>query len=385
VQLRPLYAKMRYLNRWSATACVLCALALVATGGGLRARPQGTSGVKLPSEPSTLSLALTTTAGGLAQNVAVSAPDSDPVPASPRAVRVGAVASIAADATGTPTPNTEMPKPVLPDSLWRHPGMCAAETSRDAQEARIRYLASFVPIIAWHTTVYAAPDVPSHAVESVRSYLEPLHQLVNSQLGLESEPPPIYLYPTAEAVRAHSCTSKTAVAYYDGAIHVAAEIAELRSSLRHEYAHHVLVSNGIGGPMWFQEGTAMAVGHDCPLQAWQLWRDHPISLDQMVIGLPRPSTLEATTIFNAQACVMQEFLERLCSTLEGCGTRELANALISGRASPKTLFSWAITQRGGDLIRTTGLPLWDDYAQRGDFAPATKAALLRRAGVGPPP
>jgi hypothetical protein len=58
---------------------------------------------------------------------------------------------------------------------------------------------------------------------------------------------------------------------------------------------------------------------------------------------------------------------------------ELTAALKSGRATPATLFDWAVWQRGSDLVHTSRLPLWDDYVARGDFAPATLDALLARA------
>jgi hypothetical protein len=263
--------------------------------------------------------------------------------------------------------------------------MCAEGASVEVEEARAHYLGTFVPTAAWHTTIYADPQASPQAVEGVRSRLELIHEISAAQIGLDSEPPPIYVYPSVEKVRAYSCTSKIAVSYYDGAIHLAADDPALESSLRHEYAHHVLVSSGITGPMWFQEGVAMAFGRDCPSDAWQLWRGHQFDPRQMTSGFPHTASLEAATEFNAQACIMTEFLERLCLTLQGCGTNELAHALASGEATPETLFDWAISRRGGDLFRTTNRSLWDDYAERGDFAPPSKAALLHRAGVGPGP
>jgi len=82
--------------------------------------------------------------------------------------------------------------------------------------------------------------------------------------------------------------------------------------------------------------------------------------------------------FYVHAYVMTEFLERLCLARSRCGLPELADALMSKRATPETLFAWAISTRGSDLSRTTPLPLWDDYAARGNFAPATLQALVNR-------
>jgi hypothetical protein len=289
----------------------------------------------------------------------------------------------AAGPVGDPIPprhaTVKQTQPKLP---WPHSGRCAASASVEVEEGRARYRGTFISTPAWHTTIYVAPGAPPSAVESVRSRLERIHELSVSQLGLDSEPPLIYVYPSVEEVRAHSCTSKIAVSYYDGAIHLAADDTELESSLRHEYAHHVLVSNGIAGPMWFQEGAAMAFGRDCPTGAWKLWRAHRFDPKQMISALPPAASLATVTEFNAQACIMMEFLERLCLTLRGCGTTELTHALDSGEATPDTLFNWAISRRGADLFRTSPLRMWDDYAERGDFAPATKAALLQRAGLG---
>jgi hypothetical protein len=65
--------------------------------------------------------------------------------------------------------------------------------------------------------------------------------------------------------------------------------------------------------------------------------------------------------------------------------QELVVALASGQANPETLFRWAISRRGSDLFRMTNLPLWDDYVERGDFAPPTEAELLKRTSIGSPP
>lgn len=367
----------RYLDRGTVSVGLLCLVLLVVGSAWWRARSRAAAVViRAPREASALAIARTVVAKPGSANAA--AP-----PASPSS-RIHASASVATAGVST-SPRGPALEPARPDLPWRHPGTCAEGTSIEVEKARARYLSTFIATAAWHTTIHADPLASPQAVEGVRSRLELIHELSVPRLGLDSEPPPIYVYPSVEQVRAYSCTSKIAVSYYDGAIHLAANDETLESSLRHEYAHHVLVSSGITGPMWFQEGAAMAFGGDCPNNAWQLWREHRFDSKEMVSGFPRSASLETAAEFNAQACIMMEFLERLCLARPGCGMHELANALTSGEATPYTLFNWAISRRGADLFRTTSLPLWDDYAERGDFASPTKATLLQRAGVGSAP
>jgi hypothetical protein len=271
--------------------------------------------------------------------------------------------------------------------------MCA-DASTERSIARADYLGAFVRHPAWRTSLSAHHAVPGWALRAVRESLERVHSSVTKALGLDCEPPGIFMYPTIDALRAHSCAGRSAVAYYDGAIHLALlepagdgspsprtsipGLQHLSESLKHEYVHHVLLSNDIGKPIWFQEGAAMQLAHDMPQGYWSIWRKHPIQLRQMVDGFSGSNAAPDPVVFYAQSYVMTEFLERLCLKLHRCGLQELTAALKTGRATPVTLFDWAISQRGSDLVRTSRLPLWDDYAQLGDFAPATKHALLHR-------
>jgi hypothetical protein len=135
--------------------------------------------------------------------------------------------------------------------------------------------------------------MPTAPIAAIRNNLERIHGFATSKLGLSAEPPGIYLYPSVETLRDHSCASTGAVAYYDGAIHVAVtEIGdqwELRHNLRHEYAHHLLVSNGIGRPIWLQEGAAMDIADEPLRQSHQLWRQNPLPMQQMVVVYTRDS------------------------------------------------------------------------------------------------
>jgi len=267
------------------------------------------------------------------------------------------------------------------DVPWLHPGTCFDHADpRPARRAR--YLATFVPERVWQTTVYVHPDVPSDTLDSIRHGLERTHEFATRRLNLSSDPPAIYVYPTVDALRQYSCTGAHAVAYYDGAIHlalVAGARSELLTSLRHEYVHHVLVSNGIRGPIWFQEGAAMTFAGDRPANYWSTWRENPIRIERMVSTFPSTESKASAEIFYAQAFVMMEFLERLCLARTECGLAELAAALASERVTPERLFDWASEERSRDLAHTSAPSIWNDYAARGDFSPKTLQALLDRA------
>jgi hypothetical protein len=267
-------------------------------------------------------------------------------------------------------------------SRWHAPSCGDADAAKVA-EARGRYLSTFRGVTE---TLRAHADSAEADVEVVRQQIERLQMAADSRLGIAAPLPATYLYPTVEALREHSCTSQRALAYYDGAIHLAREgrfDGGLRASLSHEYAHHVLVSHGVTGPFWLQEGTAMAFASDVPGGYWSSWRKSPLPLADMVDGPARGSSPHVTTAFHAQAAIMIELLERLCLNRSGCNTAELVAALESSAATPESLFAWALARRGSDLFRSTRLSLWDDYVQHGDFPPATKEALLARTKIVP--
>jgi len=272
--------------------------------------------------------------------------------------------------------------------IWRRPGQCAeADDGRDAERAK--YLATFKPTPVGRTTIYAHPDAPPSASLAIALQLPGVHRRTTDKLWLSADPPSkVFLYGNVEALQAHSCVGPPSVAYYDGAIHVALdkrlashrEMQErwLSKSLEHEYVHHVLISNDVFEPIWFQEGAAMMLARDSPPNFVQVARLHPIRLHEMVSARPTQGSAEEARLFYAQSYLMIEFLERLCLNRIGCGSGELVAALKSGRATPETLFDWAVSERAADLVHTSRLPLWDDYFERGDFAPATQQALLTR-------
>jgi hypothetical protein len=100
-----------------------------------------------------------------------------------------------------------------PDLPWRHAGLCVGDAGADVSAPRARYLATFVPVPAWRTTLYVHPDVPPPPAALVRNNLERIHGFATARLGLTSAPPTIYVHPSVESLREHSCASPLAVAY----------------------------------------------------------------------------------------------------------------------------------------------------------------------------
>lgn len=271
---------------------------------------------------------------------------------------------------------------------WRLPRQCKNEAQAE-RAARLLYLSHFRPTPVWRTVVYTHADTPAEAIASVTRHLESVHREAVNDLGLSARPAEVYVHPTAESMRQNSCAKANALAYYDGAIHLAPPPPvkppttasrfekELQTSLRHEYVHHVLVDNGIGRPIWLQESLAMRFAGEVTFDT--AWRAHPLPLRDMVDRLPSTSAPEVEHTFYPQAATMLLVLDRLCIGLEDCGHKQLPEALRQGRATPETLFEWTVEQRAQELLTTTPEALFLDYVARNDFSPQMLNALLARA------
>jgi hypothetical protein len=277
---------------------------------------------------------------------------------------------------------------------WQQVGLCANGAVPRSPVDRASYFATFAQVQATDTIIFVEPGVSDVAVAAVRDDLSGARAGAEKRLGIEASPPWIYLYASVETLRAHACVNSSSIGYYDGAIHLAVtspdvSYGKLNQTLRHEYVHHVLIRNGIELPTWFQEGTALLVAGEL---SWLNW--HPagpmLSSSEMVRAFPETASPDQTQALYGQAFRMVTFLNYLCWHRNARPTtaladqnchfaRDLVAALKSGRATPDTLFDWAIAERGTDLFATTPLPLWDDYVQHGfSFSPATEAARLRR-------
>jgi hypothetical protein len=145
--------------------------------------------------------------------------------------------------------------------------------------------------------------------------------------------------------------------------------------------HHVLFSHGIHRPVWFQEGVAMLVEdmRDGDSESGKWLTARLLRTDQMVQTFPQTVSAAEAEAFYGQALTMTVFLEKLCKNRESCDVAELVHALERGATTPDTLFDWAVSRRGSDLVRTARLSLWDDYVENGlRFAPATEIAISQR-------
>jgi hypothetical protein len=261
---------------------------------------------------------------------------------------------------------------------WRYPGLCSDSSRSGPLSPRARYLATFLRSPLELAVVHRDPEVEPSLPEDIQKGLGKIKHRTGT--GLEAPFPAIYVYPTVEALREHSCASANVAAYYDGAIHVAATVGILRD-LQHEYTHHVLVTNGIERPLWLQEGLAMRATRDEQHEtraAWLTWKDRPLSMERMVNLFPATADPDDVATFYGQAYHMTHMLERLCLTRPTCGPRDLFDALHSGEATPETLFEWAVQRRGSDLVAKTRLPVWEDYLAHGTFGPENYRALVQR-------
>ena len=271
---------------------------------------------------------------------------------------------------------------------WRLPRQCKSETPHE-RATRSLYLSRFEATPVWQSVVYAHADAPAEAIAVVTRDLEATHRAAVAELGLTARPAEVYVHPNVESMRDNSCAKADALAYYDGAIHLAPAPPakkplplsrferELQTSLKHEYIHHVLINNGIGRPIWLQEALAMKFADEFALDSE--WRAHPLPLADMAVLLPSRAPAEVERGFYAQAAAMLFVLERLCTGLENCERRQIVEALKQGRAMPEKLFEWMIEQRAKDLLRTTPEAFWLDYVARHDLSVEMQLGLSARS------
>jgi len=281
------------------------------------------------------------------------------------------------------TPSREVPatRSRRADSPWRYAGLCANGAGSDSASARKRYLDAFAAAEATEATVYVDEGVAEGYLAAVQHGLNWIPRSAKLFLGLDPEPPVIYVYRSAQALRAHACVNESAVAYYDGAIHLAVTLrgpGDLVRSLRHEYVHHALVSHRIQHPTWLQEGAAMVFA----AEPWSSFRFDapPLDLDHMVGAFPHGITKQSAEAFYGQAFAMVMLLRDLCAKRDGCNEAELVHALRDGSAEPETLFSWAIRRRAPNIYGSE-LSLLQDYVTRGfRLSPAAAEAARLQAG-----
>ena len=114
-----------------------------------------------------------------------------------------------------------------------------------------------------------------------------------------------------------SCVNRSAIGYYDGAIHLSGDIRHgiqtLQQTAVHEYVHHILIGLGIKVPMWLHEGLAMKLAGETwwadpslGLVAWL--RDQHLPFKAMAGAFPHTADERFALAAYYQSLVMLEFL-----------------------------------------------------------------------------
>ncbi|WP_437806948.1 translation initiation factor IF-2 [Sorangium sp. So ce1078] len=177
--------------------------------------------------------------------------------------------------------------------------------------------------------LYVDPRLPEGAHLPLLHHLQQAEREVFTQLGLDPQPPDVFAYFDKELLVAAACTNRNVIAYYDGALHVVMDQEEIQASVLHEYTHHALMSHGIVGPAWAQEGIAMLVARE----AWWLdparlgaVREAPMPLGVMDQSIPYTLRPEEAVLFYVQAASMVACMVRE----NGAGLRGLMDALGTG-------------------------------------------------------
>ena len=318
----------------------------------------------------------------------------------PRQKKSGHSAASLTDDVASPRPAIEVAGPTtstrseaasLLDSTdrsnlpWSAPGQCILE---GAEGDRVAYFSEFVEasegpetVLSEETrsmTIWTHPQVSPSAISQVRGFMESAMSLADFYVN-DLDPPQVYVHQNVEALREHACVAPSALSYYDGAIHVALldRLDEVKKSVHHEYAHHILSKLGFGRPVWLQEGFAQRFAGEStetkPASATS------IQLNDMVEPLSTTSSVHEVAAFYAQASDMLEFLNQLPSSSGKRGyavlLEESRSALARGTTVPEDLFVWAVIQRGQGINRGDPLALWEHYLKSGGFDDATQSQI----------
>jgi hypothetical protein len=213
--------------------------------------------------------------------------------------------------------------------LWSQPGMCGTGeglSAREALGARFQY---------WDGgeggQFHIDPRLPLAAATPILGFLAEAEREVARRLKLSVARPETFVYFDKQLLTAAACINSDVAAYYDGALHVVAADADLRASVLHEYTHHALISSGLLGPAWAQEGIAMNIAGET---WWQTRRwysailDHPFGIDDLDESIPYQLVPDQAVQFYAQsaalvACVLESKrwgLDALFNALRPAGT-----------------------------------------------------------------
>ncbi len=191
-------------------------------------------------------------------------------------------------------------------SRWTRPGLCAE--SSEAAEAQATLVSRF-RLLEWDggARLHLDPRLNQDAHLPLLDYLHGAQREISEVLEIAPEPPDVFAYFDSKLLLAAACTNADVVAYYDGALHVVLSHADVQVSVLHEYTHHALMSAGLLGPTWAQEGIAMHVARE----TW--WRSatwlgrltsEPLPLSAMEQAIPYTLSSEQAAAFYAQSASM---------------------------------------------------------------------------------
>jgi hypothetical protein len=245
--------------------------------------------------------------------------------------------------------------------VWQQPGLCAKpEAASEAHGSLMRRFRVVDGEGDGDGRFYVDPRLPEGAESSLSVYLEAAERQARAELGLTAQRPDVFVYHDLELLLAAACTNEDVVAYYDGALHVVLNRDDVRESVLHEYAHHALMTNGMLGPTWAQEGIAMHVANE----TW--WRtrqwlgrvaDKPFSIDVMEREVPYTLSSEQAVLFYVQAgamvaCAAREQPEGLGGLARALGASQSGGELSYALDAPTT--PAALRACVGRLLRGTG-------------------------------
>jgi hypothetical protein len=209
-------------------------------------------------------------------------------------------------ASGDPSPPVQRHFVQVITTRWQQPGLCpvgsAAAAARNTMMLHFRRL-------YWDNgaSLFFDPRLSNSIQPRLVEELEAAEATVREQLQLEPARPNVFAYSDERLLLAASCANDDVVAYYDGAIHLVPSHSDVAQSAVHEYTHHALMSSGLIGPAWAQEGIAMTVANE----TW--WRqrgwldrvaDKPFSIESMEQAVPYTLESEQATLFYVQAAAM---------------------------------------------------------------------------------
>jgi hypothetical protein len=238
---------------------------------------------------------------------------------------------------------------------WSKPGLCS--TSEDGEAMRETLTSKFRSVDGEDAgQLHLDPRLAPGAEADVLELLARGRAQIERQLGLQPPPPTVFVYFDQALMKAAACINEDVVAFYDGALHLVANRADLAQSATHELTHHALFNSGIVGPAWAQEGIAMLVAQE----TWwssaarvQALLRAPFSPDQMDALIPYKLASDEAVRFYVQSaltvrCVLVQrglSMKELVETLRrGSGTDTVSYDLPELRAG-SFLASCAAGQR----------------------------------------